>query len=213
MSSPFPKSLKNYLSKITSPSKQSPLRRQKTPSITAGDGGDLSDVDKSLFEDFGSLYREEYEEGRSVPLDSLRGSGRFFVETGSSRSSRITDDMFSSSAAASPTNEASSTSEEQAGGDLAPEDFAVLHMDAADPYDAFRQSMLEMVEARIDLNRSVDWKFLEELLFCYFDMNKRKSRRHILRAFVDVVVFLRQISGESAESLPPVDNGDLDEEM
>ncbi|XP_047965442.1 transcription repressor OFP14-like [Salvia hispanica] len=209
MSSPFPKSLKNYFSKITSPSKQSPLRRRKSPSITAGDGGDLSDVDKSLFEDFGSLYREEYEEGSSLPLNSprpLRGSGRFFVETGSSRSSRITDDTFSSSAA-------SSTSEEQAGGDLAAEDFLVLHMEAPDPYDAFRQSMLEMVEARIDLNRSVDWKFLEELLFCYFDMNKKKSRRHILRAFVDVVVFLRQISGDSQESLPPVDDGELDEEM
>ncbi|KAG6425369.1 hypothetical protein SASPL_115799 [Salvia splendens] len=204
MTSPFPKSLKNYLSKITSLSKQSPLRRRKSPSITAGDGGD-----KSLFEDFGSLYREEYEEGSSLPLDSPRpppdnllGSGRFFVETGSSRSSRITDDLFSSSAA-SPTNEASSTSE----------DFAVLHMDAPDPYDAFRQSMLEMVEARIDLNRGVDWKFLEELLFCYFDMNKKKSRRHILRAFVDVVVFLRQISGESPESPPPVDDGELDEEI
>ncbi|KAL1565111.1 transcription repressor OFP13-like [Salvia divinorum] len=211
MSSPFPKSLKNYLSKIRSPIKQSPLK--KTASTTAGDGGNLSDFDKILFENFGSLYREEYEEGSSLPLDNnLRGSGRFFVESGSS-SSRITDDMFSSFAA-SPTNESSSTSEEQAGGALAPEDFTVLHMDAPHPYDAFQQSMLEMVEARINLNRNVDWKFLEELLFCYFDMNKKKYRRHILRAFVDVFAAgVRLISPQSPASPPPVDAGKLDGEM
>ncbi|KAL1565112.1 transcription repressor OFP14-like [Salvia divinorum] len=169
----IPKPRQNYLSKITSPIKQSPI---KTPSITSGDGENLSDADKILFEDFGSLYREECEEGSSLPQESprppddLRGSGRFSVESPADKS------------------------EEQAGGDLAPEDFVMLQIDSPDPYDALRESILEMVELRIDHDRSVDWKFLEELLFCYLDMNDKESHRHILQAFVDVIVFLRQNS-------------------
>ena len=70
----------------------------------------------------------------------------------------------------------------------------MLKIDSPDPYDVLRQSILEMVEARIDLNRSVDWKFLEELMFCYFEMNDKESHTHILRAFVDVLVFLKHNS-------------------
>ncbi|KAG6425951.1 hypothetical protein SASPL_110162 [Salvia splendens] len=70
-----------------------------------------------------------------------------------------------------------------------------------DPYDDFRRSMQEMVEVRLEHNRNVDWKFLEELLFCYLDLNNKKSYRFILRAFADVIVLLReirQIAGEYA---------------
>ncbi|KAG6422297.1 hypothetical protein SASPL_118863 [Salvia splendens] len=172
MRKPFPKTLQNYLSKLTSPIK---------PKITSVKEKE-DDGDEILFENFISLYREEYEEGSSLPLlqNNLSGSGQICDQSGSQIK---TDDMVS----ASPT----STSE---GGDLAPEDLIMLLIDSPDPYDVLRQSILEMVEARIELNRSVDWKFLEELMFCYFDMNDKESHRRILQAFVDVIVFLKQNS-------------------
>ncbi|XP_010539496.1 PREDICTED: transcription repressor OFP14-like [Tarenaya hassleriana] len=62
-----------------------------------------------------------------------------------------------------------------------------------DPQEDFRQSMVEMVEARLGAREwDVDWDFMEELLFCYLDLNEKKSHRYILSAFVDLVIVLRQ---------------------
>ncbi|XP_057773004.1 transcription repressor OFP14 [Salvia miltiorrhiza] len=238
----IPKSLQDCLSKLKIPNKQFPLsgcKHVKTTSFAAaaagkekevdGDGVTLTDIDKFLFENFRSLYREEYEEGISrksafllesprllepPPPENLCRSARFFVESGST-SSRITDEPFSSVSSASATNESSSTSEEAeaADGALAPEDFIALLTYSPSPYEDFRRSMQEMVEVRMEHNRRVDWKFLEELLFCYLDLNNKKSYRYILRAFVDVIVFLRENSGKSPASLQPLNGGARDGDM
>lgn len=186
------------------------------------DGVTLSDIDRFLFENFKSLYQEECEEGimrkktpflfdsprllEPPPPENLCGSARFFVESGSS-SSRITDEPFSASASASAsaTNDSSTPSEEapEADGSLAPEDFIALLTYSPSPYDDFRRSMQEMVEVRVEHNGKVDWAFLEELLFCYLDLNNKKSYRYILRAFVDVIVVLRESSGKSPANQQP----------
>lgn len=239
---PIQKSLQDCLSKLKIPNKQFPLsgcKHVKTTSFAAagkekedgGGGVTLSDIDKFLFENFRSLYREETEEGgiarkHAFPLESPRlleppppenlcRSARFFVESGSS-SSRITDEApFSSVSSAAATNESSSTSASDvpaaasaaAGGALAPEDFIALLTYSPSPYEDFRRSMQEMVEVRLEHNRRVDWKFLEELLFCYLDLNNKKAYRYILRAFVDVIVFLRENSGKSPATPRPLSGG------
>ncbi|KAH6820981.1 hypothetical protein C2S53_020033 [Perilla frutescens var. hirtella] len=187
------------------------------------DGVTLSDIDRFLFENFKSLYQEECEEGlisrrndgkrtaafllesprllEPPPPENLCRSARFFVESGSS-SSRITDEPFSSSssatASASVASEEAEAATEAADVSLAPEDFIALLTYSPSPYEDFRRSMQEMVEVRLEHNGKVDWQFLEELLFCYLDLNNKKSYRYILRAFVDIIVVLRENSGDSA---------------
>ncbi|XP_031473702.2 transcription repressor OFP14-like [Nymphaea colorata] len=58
-----------------------------------------------------------------------------------------------------------------------------------DPFQDFRQSMKEMVEARAH-EQGVDWDFLEELLFCYLKLNHSRDHRYILAAFADLLVSL-----------------------
>lgn len=59
--------------------------------------------------------------------------------------------------------------------------------------------MEEMVEARLNDRGRVDWEFMEELLFCYLDLNEKKSYKYILSAFVDLIVVLREKSGRVSE--------------
>ncbi|KAL6655872.1 hypothetical protein ACP70R_006698 [Stipagrostis hirtigluma subsp. patula] len=79
---------------------------------------------------------------------------------------------------------------------------AVVTFSAA-PYDDFRRSMREMVDAgarreagsgaapRVPAT-AVDWDFMEELLFCYLQLNDRAVHKDILRAFTDTVAALRR---------------------
>ncbi|CAL5074677.1 unnamed protein product [Urochloa decumbens] len=73
---------------------------------------------------------------------------------------------------------------------------AVVTFSAA-PYEDFRRSMREMVDASADRGSAlaapaVDWEFMEELLFCYLHLNDRAVHRDILRAFTDTVAALRR---------------------
>ncbi|KAL9240836.1 hypothetical protein vseg_015012 [Gypsophila vaccaria] len=72
---------------------------------------------------------------------------------------------------------------------------------SSDPYDDFRRSMLEMIEARESeichrvgdgiLNDDVnDWDFFQELLVSYLALNPKTTHEYIIRAFSDVVVSL-----------------------
>ncbi|KAL7099865.1 hypothetical protein ACP275_09G112800 [Erythranthe tilingii] len=190
----------------------------------------LSDIDQFLFENFRSLYQKEYEEETSKrketktaafllesprfleppPPENLCGSARFFVTTGSS-SSLIMDEASSSSTSAADHASAATTSEEEdeAAADpaAAPEDFIALLTYSPSPYEDFRRSMQEMVDARQEHNGKVDWEFLEELLFCYLDLNNKKSYRFILRAFVDLIVVLRENAGRNPASNQPWNDG------
>ncbi|KAK6148868.1 hypothetical protein DH2020_016393 [Rehmannia glutinosa] len=192
----------------------------------------LSDIDQFLFENFRSLYQTEYEEQISTkrndvvktaaflfesprllgspPPENLCSSARFFVASGSS-SSLIVDEASSSSttSAANDNTSSSSASEEtsDSAAAAAPDDFIALLTYSPSPYDDFRRSMQEMVDARMEHNGRVDWEFLEELLFCYLDLNNKKSYRFILRAFVDLIVVLRENSGRIPASRPPLSGG------
>ncbi|CAN6455798.1 unnamed protein product [Victoria cruziana] len=70
-----------------------------------------------------------------------------------------------------------------------------------DPFQDFRQSMQEMVEARM-LEQGIGWEFLEELLFCYLDLNHSRDHRYILAAFADLLVSLG--NDQPPASLRPV---------
>ncbi|GFP88880.1 transcription repressor ofp14 [Phtheirospermum japonicum] len=98
-------------------------------------------------------------------------------------------------ASSSSLTSASEESSEAEAKNPAPDDFIALLTYSPSPYDDFRRSMQEMVDARVEHNGKVDWEFLEELLFCYLDLNNKKSYRYILRAFVDLIVLLRENSG------------------
>ncbi|VAI31813.1 unnamed protein product [Triticum turgidum subsp. durum] len=76
---------------------------------------------------------------------------------------------------------------------------AVVTLSVA-PYEDFRRSMREMADAhaRMEAARvgtravpAVDWDFMEELLFCYLQLNDRAVHKEILRAFTDTVAALR----------------------
>ncbi|XP_057771698.1 transcription repressor OFP12-like [Salvia miltiorrhiza] len=62
-----------------------------------------------------------------------------------------------------------------------------VHTDSPDPYSDFRQSMVEMIEAR---DATADWEFLNELLSCYLSLNPGHTHKFIVGAFADVVVSL-----------------------
>ena len=65
-----------------------------------------------------------------------------------------------------------------------------------DPHDEFRRSMEEMVRSRLEQNLTVDWDYLVELVMCYVEMNEKEARKYILKAFVDLIVPLRQFQGD-----------------
>ncbi|EER96623.1 hypothetical protein BDA96_02G189000 [Sorghum bicolor] len=67
---------------------------------------------------------------------------------------------------------------------------AVATLSAA-PYEDFRRSMREMVDAGAAA-AAVDWDFMEELLFCYLRLNDRAVHKDILRAFTDTVAAIRR---------------------
>lgn len=71
---------------------------------------------------------------------------------------------------------------------------AVVTFSAA-PYKDFQRSMREMVDATRrddDDAPAVDWELMEELLFCYLELNDRAVHGDILRAFTDTVAAIRR---------------------
>ncbi|KAK3028338.1 hypothetical protein RJ639_037800 [Escallonia herrerae] len=189
------------------------------------DAATLSDIDRFLFENFKSLYQEEYDgynEKKKNILDNkeeksddfsfgkprlfdpprgLRGSRRFFVGSGSSSSlieearTSVTTSEETGSSSTATTN---TTHDSPREGDdakekvMKPDDFITVLTYSQSPYDDFRRSMQEMIQARLHHRGKVNWEFMEELLFCYINLNDKKSYRYILRAFVDLVVALRE---------------------
>ncbi|KAH0690923.1 hypothetical protein KY289_018281 [Solanum tuberosum] len=142
------------------------------------------------------------------PLNHTR-SRRFFVAPGSSSSlieearmsMTVSDDTGSTSAITTTTatntnsNELSAISTEYSKETLNADDFITLVTYSPSPYDDFRQSMQEMMEARLNDQGKINWEFMEELLFCYLNLNDKKSYKYILSAFVDQIVVLRENSG------------------
>ncbi|KAE8659513.1 Transcription repressor OFP11 [Hibiscus syriacus] len=142
----------------------------------------------------------------------LCGPNRLFVSAGSSSllvdkagssagtntTMSISENMGSTSTSSASTNNANASDDSNSNGGaegdgvtVRNECIAVLTYSPS-PYDDFRRSMQEIVEARLKHHSKVDWDFMEELVFCYLKLNDKKSHKSILSAFVDLVVNLRQ---------------------
>ncbi|XAR61193.1 hypothetical protein NMG60_11034826 [Bertholletia excelsa] len=59
-----------------------------------------------------------------------------------------------------------------------------------DPYQDFRRSMQEMVEARDLVDVRANWDYLHELLACYLALNPKSTHKFIVGAFADLLVSL-----------------------
>ena len=146
-----------------------------------------------------------------LPPD-LRRSHRFFINPGVSSSlieesrtsvTTLSEDPGSSSSSRSTTttlNDSTTTTTTNGHAKdhvTLPDDCVAVLVYSPTPYEDFRRSMQEMIEARSRNHRgNVDWSFMEELLFSYLNLNEKKSYRYILSAFADLVVVLRQDSSE-----------------
>lgn len=162
-------------------------------------GATLSDIDDYLHENFKSLYTSSYSSSTSVvvgpqidisprfinpPDEVIKASQRFFITPGPTNS-LIEEAQLSgiTPLTLQPLPEALGTNQT---------DGRVVMTVSMDPYVDFRKSMQEMVDARdMDLFRSVDWGFLEDLLVCYLELNEKSVHESILRAFKDLTKGLR----------------------
>ncbi|XP_072966717.1 transcription repressor OFP14-like [Typha angustifolia] len=163
----------------------------KTPSFAesrdaAGDhAATLSDVDRFLFDNFRSLYVNDGD--YNSPTDDATSDSSSPPRYDTDRPIRPSDRFFVSKSASSSVVEESlslSSSSSSSTGD----GVAVMTL-SKEPYEDFRRSMQEMVDARhVDKYCPLDWDFMEELLFCYLELNDKRVHKFILRAFVDLSV-------------------------
>lgn len=65
-----------------------------------------------------------------------------------------------------------------------------------DPYQDFRRSMQEMVEARPELMMDVNsnWNVLHQLLLCYLALNPKTTHNFIISAFSDLLISLMDVT-------------------
>ncbi|XP_075500366.1 uncharacterized protein LOC142538953 [Primulina tabacum] len=76
----------------------------------------------------------------------------------------------------------------------------IVAMDSRDPLTDFRVSMEEMVEV---CGWKDDWDCLEELLAYYLRVNCRSNHGYIIRAFVDLLLHLRNLAVSARVSSNP----------
>jgi uncharacterized protein (TIGR01568 family) len=169
------------------------------------DEDEKEETPKEICPKLGPIFFDSSEER---PLD-LRGSNRFLLTRGFSGSMSNTtsttttntfEEMGSCSNSSTPKNfiNNSSSNEDQVN---IPHNCVVVLASSPNPYDDFRRSMEETVEGRLRNNQCVDWDFMEELLFCYMNLNEKKSYKFILSAFCDLISLMRQSS--EAEPMKP----------
>ncbi|XP_010254472.1 PREDICTED: transcription repressor OFP14-like [Nelumbo nucifera] len=193
-------------------------KHPKTPSFAAGrhrpdshnsdETAALADVDVDHF-----YHKDTHDLGNSTsfllessglvdPPPDARPSQRFFVlpsssnslieEARSSRNTTTFDDIGSSSNTLPDYIPESIALSAQMKGLNLPDDSIAILTYSSNPYDDFQRSMKEMVDAYFWRYRTIDWDFMEELLFCYLMLNEKKSHKYILGAFVDLIATLRQ---------------------
>uniref|UniRef100_A0A1D1XZL7 Transcription repressor n=1 Tax=Anthurium amnicola TaxID=1678845 RepID=A0A1D1XZL7_9ARAE len=180
-----------------------------------GHAATLSDVDRFLFENFNSLYTSRGAGGDDVdhgataadecssppppedadPPPGVRASHRFFVSPRTSNS--LLEDTRPSAASTSSSSSASTSSSTatvtQPPRRPVPDGGVPVMTFSKDPYEDFRRSMQEMVESRhVDPRGPLDWDFMEELLFCFLELNHRDVHKHVLAAFIDLAAALRR---------------------
>lgn len=210
-------SLRLYLSKLkkipslslpntpTTNSLLSACKYPKTPSFSAADrhhpsddndaAATLSDVDRFLQENFHSLYLHDNDQHDTTITDNnnnnypgVKASARFFVSPATSNS--LADEARTSSSTFVASSYSSTSSSEVA----VPGDSVAVMTLSKDPCDDFRRSMKDMIEARHahGSRQPLDWDFMEELLFCFLELNERSVHKYILKAFTDLTVSFRR---------------------
>ncbi|KAK6153670.1 hypothetical protein DH2020_013309 [Rehmannia glutinosa] len=144
------------------------------------------DTVRFLFENFKSLYQEDFH-CEEVTTKKVRNESFLFDKSTASKN-QTKPQIFSGE----DSSTAGETEEIGADDSSAQDDFIAILTYSPSPHEEFRRSMKEMVEVHLERDGKVDWDFLEKLLFRYLDLNNEKSYRYILRAFVDLVVVLRE---------------------
>lgn len=164
-----------------------------------------------------SSYLFESPRVRPPPRLDLCGSTRFFVKPGISGSlmedalslTNVTNTSDEAGSSNSTTSTTSPNSKDH--NHNLPDNCVALLTYSPSPYDDFRRSMQDVVEARygkINNNEdekrvmNIDWDFMEELLFCYLNLNEKKSHKFILSAFVDLVTLMRRNSDTTPPAKP-----------
>ncbi|KAJ4836681.1 hypothetical protein Tsubulata_043324 [Turnera subulata] len=139
-------------------------------------------------------------------------SGSLMEEARASSTSAATEENVGSSSGSTTFNTLNdesiiaSSNEDQVKHVRLPDDCIAVLAYSPSPYEDFRRSMQEMVQERLEHKGKIDWDFMEELLFCYLNLNEKKSHRFILSAFVDLIVRLRKTlssSGSRSSAHPP----------
>ncbi|RVW87997.1 Transcription repressor OFP14 [Vitis vinifera] len=211
------KSLQDYLSKLKKPTPHIHLSANNALSASInrmllGSLYQKNDDD----DDINTKKREEEEEEEEEkpggvlfesprimdPTSNICSCHRFFTTPCSSSSLMedaraslaVSSEGIASSYATSSTStvDCSSSSSSDIKEVLAPHDCIAVLTNSPNPYVDFRLSMQEMIEARLHSHEKVDWDFMEDLLFCYLNLNDKDSHKHILQAFVDLICVLRQ---------------------
>ncbi|XP_039127160.1 transcription repressor OFP13-like [Dioscorea cayenensis subsp. rotundata] len=120
----------------------------------------------------------------SVHRPAIISAGRFFFSPSFSKSimeeAKKEDD---------DEEEGGGEEEEEGGGNVLNglfKESLMMTMASDDPYQDFRTSMEEMVEA----HGVKEWPHLQELLHCYLKLNEKKTHKVILLAFVDLLMQL-----------------------
>ncbi|KAM0854078.1 hypothetical protein ACQ4PT_050647 [Festuca glaucescens] len=135
-------------------------------------------------------HRENDDDSLAAGFRSLRIGPTAVLDDDGEDGSSEQEDYDGSDGGASPAMAA--TKEVVAGGSGG---VAVVTFSVA-PYEDFRRSMREMADAhwaRWEVAApAVDWDFMEELLFCYLELNDRAVHKDILRAFTDTIAALRR---------------------
>ncbi|XP_058075627.1 transcription repressor OFP14 [Magnolia sinica] len=189
----------------------------------------LTDIDRFLFENFNSLYTQEHNNEihdtqtknvytsnsatyiNDIDIDTDDGCDKTMIMSDSTRFLKTPPNLRSSQRFfASPCTSNSLLEEAQssrsASDDMAhtlPGESIALLTYSHDPYDDFRQSMQEMVDAhQVDQCQPLDWDYMEDLLFCYLNLNEKRAHKYILGAFVDMMIsFRQQDSGKVMKSV------------
>ncbi|KAM7255573.1 hypothetical protein ACFE04_008471 [Oxalis oulophora] len=171
------------------------------------DSATLSDIDRFLIENFRSLYitkedKEKEEEEKQQQQSDNEKNKKKMVESKfqlTRPTAPLTFDESGPSSASSDSDDSLGfTNEEEVDKKAAlPTDCISVLKPSSSPYDDFRRSMQEIVEAKLRIHAKIDWETMEELLFCYLGMNDKKSYKFILSAFIDTMIVLREHSGHS----------------
>ncbi|KAK9666209.1 hypothetical protein RND81_14G168500 [Saponaria officinalis] len=193
----------------------------------------LEDIDKFLVENFKSLYGdhdEKKEKEKSTQdnrsgsessdvvyddspriftpnLNSLRGSPLYSTSPTSSGS--LPEEVGISRFGNPPSPTPYDIKDDKSPISEGIEDCIAVLTVSSSPYEDFRRSMEGVLYARTHNNQSVDWDFMEELLFCYLRVNAKKQHKFILSAFVDLIAVLQQNSSPKESCGSDGDNGHL----